>query len=584
MFEALRARVTEVANTVSTIADTVSRAVDAARGVLPQIAYSALGPYGPYDQFGGIEQKFHTGSKFEGGFGATQLVIPDYWTLRMRSRQLFKTNLYARGLIRRLVTNEIAVGLHLEATPVEKVLGMPEDSLAEWSEDVETRFSLWQSDPWLCDHTEQQTFGQIQIQARMESLIEGDILCVLRQFQPTQLPRVQLIMGSAVQSPTTTSVKLPKGHTIVHGVQLDAQKRHVGYWIVQADGTSQFLPAWGEKSGRRIAWLVYGTEKKYDDVRGEPLLSLVLQSLREIDRYRDSTQRKAVINSMLAMFVKKTVDKLGSRPITNGAVKKGAVGTPISQSDAAPPLRRFNVAELIPGLVIDELNPGEEPAAFPSHGTDEKFGDFERAIIQAIAWAYEIPPEILMLSFSSNYSASQAALNEFKIYLSKVRTIFGDNFCTVIYQQWLLSMALAGRVQAAGLLESWRDSKRYETFSAWVSSDWSGNIKPSIDLPKLVAGYKALVAEGWITRDRASRELTGTKYSQNVKKLRLENAALVECNEVLKELDPKFAAIPDEVDGAEANDAADAAEEAEGSRLRMLAGRASLVALPRQHV
>jgi hypothetical protein len=143
MFDGLRARIADAVGTVSSTVSAVSQAFDAVRGGIPTLAYSALGPYGPYDPFGNIEQKFHTGSKFEGGFGATQLIVPDYWTLRARSRQLFKTNLYARGLIRRLVTNEIAIGLHLEATPVESLLGVPEDSLAEWSEDIETRFALW---------------------------------------------------------------------------------------------------------------------------------------------------------------------------------------------------------------------------------------------------------------------------------------------------------------------------------------------------------------------------------------------------------------------------------------------------------
>jgi capsid protein len=461
------------------------------------------------------------------------------------------------------VTNEIAVGLHLEATPVEKILGMPEDSLAEWCEDIELRFALWQSDPWLCDHFEANTFGALQIAARMEALIAGDVLVVLRQFQPTQLPRVQLIKGNAVQSPTLgPKTQLAKGHRVAHGVELDGMGRQVGYWITQADGTSRRLPAYGEKSGRRLAWMLYGTDRRLDDVRGKPLLSLVLQSLREIDRYRDSVQRKAVVNSMLAMFIRKAQPQPGSRPIGTGAIRKGVVEV---TADATGVPRAYNVAEGIPGLVLDELQPGEEPVAFPSNGTDERFGAFEEAIVQAIAWAHEIPPEILRLSFSSNYSASQAAINEFKIYLNKTRTTFGDCFCTPIYVEWLLAMALTQKVSALGLLDAWRDPLQYDVLAAWTACDWSGNIKPSVDLTKLVTGYAALCEQGFITRDRASRELTGTKFSQNVKKLRLENEALVRAREPLTALDPKFAAAEREEapadDSAEATDLEEAADE-----------------------
>ena len=50
------------------------------------------------------ENSLYDGSKFFGGFGDTQIFDVDYWTLRKRSAQLFKENLYARGLIRRLIT------------------------------------------------------------------------------------------------------------------------------------------------------------------------------------------------------------------------------------------------------------------------------------------------------------------------------------------------------------------------------------------------------------------------------------------------------------------------------------------------
>lgn len=492
------------------------------RSQIPTIGVSSLWP-------SQVHYRYDDGNKFPGGFGPTQLLTTDYWTLRARSAQLFETNLYARGIIRRLVTNEINTGLHLEATPEEAILGFEEDALTDWSETVENRFHLWEKNPHLCDHFERCTFGSLQAQARMEALISGDVLVVLRQDRRTMLPRIQLIRGSAVRSPLNQKPR--RGHRIRHGVELDAQDRQVAYWVVQKDRTWKRMPAVGEKSGRRLAWLIYGTEKRLDDVRGKPILSLVLQSLHEIDRYRDSVQRKAVINSMLAMFIKKTQDKPGTLPITGGAMRKGTVTT----QEAGETPRSYNVAELIPGLVLDELQAGEEPHAFPSHGTDEKLGDFEEAIIQAVAWANETPPEILRLAFSNNYSASQAAINEFKIYLNRVRTFFGEEFCQPIYVDWLISEVLARRIVAERFLEAWRDRGLYDVFAAWISADWAGHIKPSTDIFKQARGYKLLIDEGLITRDRAARELTSTKYSKNAKKLRRENEALAAAREPVAE-------------------------------------------------
>lgn len=472
------------------------------------------------------------GEKFPGGFGPTLELVPDYWTLRARSAQLFETNLYGRGIIRRLITNEINTGLHLECTPEEKVLGKAEDSLADWSEDVESKFSLWAKDPYLCDFYQRSTFGALQQQARREALLDGDVLVVLRMDQRTRLPRIQLIRGSAVETPVLDVAQ--NGNQIKHGVEIDGTGKHVAYWVRQEDGTIKRMPAWGEKSGRRIAWLVYGTDKRIDDVRGKPLLALVLYSLREVDRYRDSTQRKAAILAMLVAFIEKSEDVKGSRAFTAGAARKD-VSTPI---DGSSEPRTFKAQQYVPGTVIEELKQGEKPQAFQVNGTTESFGDFEEALICAVAWALEIPPETLRLSFSSNYSASQAATNEFKEYLNRVRMDFAEAFCEPIYQEWMIAEVLGSRIAAPGLLDAWNDYwNKFETVGAWLLSDWTGNIKPSVDPLKTAEGYEKLIEMGLCTRDRAARETTGTKYSKNIRKLRRENEQRKEANTPSAELE-----------------------------------------------
>jgi lambda family phage portal protein len=477
------------------------------------------------------------GEKFAGGLGPVDVVYTDYWALRARSAELYQRNLYARGLIRRLISNQINTGLHLESTPEEKILGVPEDSLSEWSEDVENRFALWGNNPYLCDQDERRTFGALQEAAQTEALVSGDVLVVLRNDQRTRLPRVKLISGSAVQTPWGKGTNSDR---IKHGVELDAQGRHAAYWVLQEDDTFKRLPAYGEKSGRRIAWLHYGCDNRLDDVRGMPLLGLVLQSLKEIDRYRDASLRKAVINSMLAMFVSKGENLPGTKPLSGGATRKGTAKT--TGNDGKE--REFRAAESIPGLVIQELQFGEKPEAFKADQAVDGFGVFEKAIVQAIAWANEIPPEILTLSFGSNYSASQAAINEFKMYLNRVRTRFGENFCSPIYEEYLLGQVLSQRIEADGFVQAFRSLDQFEAYGAWISCDWSGAIKPAVDLSKLVRGYREMQAEGYITADRASRELTGTKWSKNIKKRGREIKQWVEAMRPLLELAAELAKAP----------------------------------------
>ena len=440
-----------------------------------------MAAYAGQNSFSPWETSIFDGGKFAGGYGATQLQYVDYWTLRARSAQLFNDNLYARGLIRRLVTNEINTGLTPDVFPDETLVGMTEDQLNDWADTVETRFGIWAKSPQACDYKKQHTFGAIQQIARLEALVNGDILVTLRINPQTKLPSIQLISGNKVQNPIMGDVNVRQGHDVRHGVETDNKGRVVAYWVTQDDNTSKRMPAWGEKSGRRIAWLVFGCDKRLDDLRGQPLLSIVLQSLKEIDRYRDSAQRKAVINSMLAMFIKKTQDKPGTLPMTGGAVKNATAQV----EDSGGVSRDFTVSNHIPGLILNELQTGEEPVSFGSQGTDVNFGTFEEAIIQAVAWANEIPPEILRLAFSNNYSASQAAINEFKIYLNKEWTRQGETFCTPVYIEWLINEALLGNISAPGFLKAWRDPSDYAVFGSWTSVDWYGSIKPStVQIPE----------------------------------------------------------------------------------------------------
>lgn len=503
------------------------------------ISIDQLDPFAYSGQTGptGWEHTFFDGEKFPGGYGLTQLLHTDYWTLRQRSIELFQTNLYARGLIRRLVTNEINTGLTPEACPNEEIIGLEEDSLTDWSETVETRFGIWGKNPEICDWKGENTFGAIQRAARMESLIAGDVLIVLRQSQRTRLPQVQLISGSAVQTPfASDQAKLRTGHTIEHGIELDAQRRQVAFWVTQEDGTSKRLPARGPRSGRRLAWLVYGSDKRFDDLRGQPLLSLVLQSLKEIDRYRDSTQRKALINSFLTAAVEKNQDKPSTLPVQGGAVRKDTVTT--TESDGKP--RQFNIAKQMPGLVLEELQHGEKLVLKGGEGTDVNFGPFEEAIIQGVAWGNEIPPEILRLAFSNNYSASQAAINEFKIYLNKVWAEWGETFCTPIYIDFLISETLLQKINAPGFLDAWRDPAAYDIFGAWTAVDWYGSIKPSTDMLKQAKGSKLLINEAWSTNAREARITTGTKFTANIKRLKRENQLKAEAARPLLELQQEF--------------------------------------------
>lgn len=506
------------------------------------------------ENYVGAEPSTWTGDKFLGGFGITKdYTVANMWLLRKRSRQLFTENLYARGLIRRLVTNEINKGLALEATPDADILGIEPETLAAWAESVERRYSLYGKDKRVCDYRKLRTLAGIQQEGRIKALVSGDVLVVLRDRNG--LPTVDLIDAEHVQTPQSdTQIRAARnrGNEIDGGVELDASGAHVAFYVTQKNGTSRRVPAYGPRTGRLQAWLYYGIER-IDGVRGQPILSLVMQSLKELDRYRDAEQRAAVINSMIAMWVEKTQDKPSSLPVQAGATRRDEVTT---QNDSAG-RKDVTFSQHMPGMMLQELQHGEKPQSYDTRRPNVNYGVFESAILSAFAWANEVPPETLMLQFQNNYSASRGATNEFKIYLDRVRHGFGENFNAPIYTDFLISEVLSRKVVAPGFFEAWRNRDRdgWLVFNAWISSDWAGAIKPNVDLLKEANAYRTLVMEGFITRDRATRELTGMKYSKAVQQLATENMQLGEALEplievgVLKDENPD--SVPDQAVGEE---------------------------------
>ena len=474
----------------------------------------------------GLVSSLFDGEKYPGGLSnKLDFFYVDYWTLRSSSYRLYTENRYAQGLIKRLLTNEIHRGLTLEATISANILGLSKDFVNTWSDDVEEKFEIWSSNKELVSQNGQFNFGQTQIEVRKTALLSGDCLIILRQHPVLKIPVIEIIDGSHIRTP----IKKVGDNEVRHGVELDKKGRHVAFYVPDTSDLTGLksvrIPARGTKSGRKIAWMVYGNRIRIDDVRGMPMLGVIMQALKELDRYSDAEQRAAVINAILPLFIKKGQNKPGTMPLAGGAVRKNAV---VADDTASTGARSFNIDQQLPGLVLDELQQGEEPVSFSTVRPNVNYRVFEEAMMASFAWVNEIPPNIFRLAFSANYSASTGEVNELKLYLDKIRWVFAADCNKPVYGEWLISMVLMGLISAPGLLENWRNPRKFLETGAWFASEWFGAIKPSMRLNQDVKAFRDAIAEGFVTRDIASKTLFGRKYTTMVRRLERENDQLAE--------------------------------------------------------
>lgn len=459
------------------------------------------------------------GDPFPGAFGNVKYDIEsyvDYYELRERSKQLFTENPYCKGLVKRLIRNEINNGLTLESAPISSIIGLTEDQAQEWADTQETNWKLWSDIDYICDYKEQDSLGEIASKCRMSSLISGDCLVVLRMNPKTQLPCVELIDGGLIQTPLFDSTAK---NNIKHGVEVDSKGRHVAYYVrTSTIGEYKRIPAWGEKSGRRIAWLVYASDLRVDEVRGEPLLACMLYMMKDLDRYRNAETRAALVNAMLPMFIKKTDAGFGSKPFDAGATKRGEYD--VQQADGST--KKWNWGAMLPGTVFQNLAKGEEPVSFNTQRPNVNYRIFEEAILDVFAWVNELPPEILRLNFKNNFSASRQANNEYNIYLAYRFWKFGKDFYQPIYIEHTIQSVLLGHIKAPGLIEAWIKESGWRVFGAWCNAEWTGISRPSVDIKKDVSAATEMLDYGLTTADQQCRKLSGMSFKTVIAKRKRE--------------------------------------------------------------
>ena len=550
---------------------TENKSIENYSNYLKNITIRALGDY-----YGG---DFWDGSKFFGSLGpVAEWTFVDYWRLRKRSMKLFRTNIYAKGVIRRLVWNEIHTGLVATPTPVGAVLFSQmdemerEENAVAWGERIATQFDLYANSPAVFDWGKKETFGAFQERVRLESLISGDGIIISRIDKDTNLPRWQWVNGDHIRTPDNPNLR--EGHYIKHGVEFDRWGRKVAFYVQsEADGVFEYelIPVRGEKSGRLISWMVYGGEHFIDDVRGEPFLADSLYMLKDLDRTRDAEVRASLVNAMIPLFLEEAPNEIkvarpsdlmrtGGNPgaVAGGGALSGAPLPPVGDGVlpagyapvVTPPTNQIDIMN--PGTVY-KAPTGGKITSFQTNRPNVNYSVFERSIIAVLAWSHGIPPEVLMLEFGNNYSASRQANNEFEVYLSRFVKRFSEAVTQPVYNGWLTQMVQIGQLVLPGFIRAYGKPDGWQIVNAWLQCAWTGLNRPSVDRQKEAGASQTLLDNGLTTYDLEARRHSGLSFMQVMQTQKRERELMARMNFTPRTLEdnngnPAYGATPESSD------------------------------------
>ena len=494
--------------------------VHAAKRAAARAALSVINSgYGNYGA--NLTKKSMRGWEFYGG-SPKEDIEDNINVLRQRSRDAYMGIPTAAAALKTMRTNVIAGGL-MPAPQIDgEYLGLSEEEMERLQAQIVREFSLWADTP-VCDAERIDNFYQLQQLAFMGYLMNGDEIALLpmkRQVgQPYDL-RVQLVEADRVCSPDGFDRLMPctvqgyKVHSIVQGVETDADGMVVAYWVcnhhplgshsaTDADGiTWKRVEAYGAKTGRRNVLHVMNRERA-GQRRGVPILAPVLESLKQLGRYTDAEITAAVISAMFTVFVKS---------------QNPTEGRPFGEMIPAEELidrGDENSIELGPGAIID-LNPGEEVQfADPKH-PNTGYDAFTNATIRMIGAALEIPPEVMLKQFSTSYSAARGALNEFWRTCGMQRDWFADDFCQPVYEEWFTEAVARGRISAPGYFSDPAIRKAYTACS------WNGPARTNLNPVQEVTAAIKRVEACFSTAQEETAQMTGGDYNRNIKQRVME--------------------------------------------------------------
>ena len=511
--------------------DRAIAAVSPVRAVRRAAARTALefvnSGYGNYGA--NLTKKSMRGWMYHGG-SPKEDIEDNLDVLRQRSRDAYMGIPTASAALKTMRTNVVAGGLMPSPQIDADYLRLTNEQAEALQAQILREFALWADTP-VCDADRVDNFYKLQQLAFLSYLMNGDAFALLpmkeQPGQPYSL-RVRVIEADRVCSPDSydrlvpCEVKGHKVHSIVQGVETDADGMVIAYWICNQHPLSSLsnqagalewtrVEAYGS-SGRPNVLHVMNRERA-GQRRGVPVLAPVLEALKQLGRYTEAEITAAVISAMFTVFIQ-------SATVQNGK--------PIGE--ALPPEQLIDAQdqgtiELGNGAIV-ALNPGETVEfAKPEH-PNSGYDAFFNAMVKEIGAALEIPPEVLEKQFTQNFSSARGSLNEFWRTCGMQRDWFSDDFCQPVYEAWLAEAVARGRIKAPGFFGDPAIRKAY------ADCKWNGPSRTALNPSQEVEAAIKRVDAGFSTAEEETAQLTGGDYNRNIRKRAIEAARKREVDKI----------------------------------------------------
>lgn len=474
----------------------------------------------------------HAGAKFSHGLAHSgRPTAINHHDMRINARNAYHDTLQARAIVERYADVVVDSGIKIAPTPDADLLGISIDEAEAWADRVGRKFDLWMGSK-KCHAAETMTGYQAQRLYEIFQQRDNDIFVRLYYRKDTSLPtplQFDFIDPFQLRNDAyTTTYGFENGWD--DGIKRDAFGKEIGYAVYvnkskkagQIDYKVVEVPAVGA-SGRRH--MLHGYSPEYaGQGRGYSRIGHALQELENLTDFSLATIKKAINQANITMFVEPSDDEDAEDPF------EGQTSfAPSNQfgSNPAPSPEAENVDDLeivgfcpipeadlrVPGSTgVFNLQKGSKLTPFQNSAPGDTFDSFVDSFFAYLAASVNMPVEVALMRFSSNYSASRGALIMFWRVAWIWRYEMDADFLTPLFESYLSEEIAAGRETAPG----WSDPVLRQ---AWLSHDLIGSPIPNIDDVKSAKANKLNLEINATDLDRVARDTNGSSGKSNRVKL-----------------------------------------------------------------
>ncbi len=352
-------------------------------------------------------------------------ILTDLSTLRERSRDLIRNNSIACGATNTKVTHIVGTGLVLKSRIESETLGLTEEQADQWERKTEQEWKLFCK---YCDITNSLNFSEIQALAMRSTLENGDVFILTPEKASSKTPyklKLQMVEADRVCNEDNIS----DTETLAGGIQKNKYGKPEFYHILEShpgnlaaiDQKWTKVKAFGAKTNRQNVIHLYH-KLRIGQSRGVPDLAPVIETIKQLGRYKDAEVDAAVVSAFFTVFIKSEYDGTG----LDAMEPQTEVGGKSSDKD-------FKMAS---GAMLD-LGPGEDVSFANPARPNQAFDPFVSALTREIGMAIELPYEVLIKHFTASYSAARAALLEAWFFFTMKRKWLSEKLCKPVYELFI---------------------------------------------------------------------------------------------------------------------------------------------------